>query len=47
MEYGESGYIRLCVGAMMGDQVVHTCWNLTKEDIDKFAEYWTFAYVME
>ena len=39
--------LRLCGGAMIGSWKFFTCWNLTKEHIDKYDNYGTLEYILE
>ena len=43
----KDGYIPLCIGGVIGPSVELYCWNSTKEDVDKYAKYRTFEFVLE
>ena len=43
----KDGYLTLCGGAMFGSDRFFTCWNMTKEDIDKYDTYGTFKFIVE
>ena len=43
----KDGYLTLCGGATVGSWIFFTCWNLTKEDIDRYDDYGTFKFIIE
>ena len=47
-EHGaKNGYITLCSGVMRGSQKIFFCYNTSQEELDKYATYQTFDFVME
>ena len=48
-EYGaQNGYITLCAGYLMpGDTKDLFCYNVTQKELDKYATYQTFDFIME
>ena len=43
----KDGFLLLCGGATVGSWIFFTCWNMTKEQIDKFDDYGTLKFIME
>ena len=41
----KDGMLTLCGGAMIGSYKFFTCWNMTKEHIDKSDNYGTLEYI--
>ena len=43
----KDGFLTLCGGTMIGSWRLLICFNLTKEEIDKFDNYGTLEYILE
>ena len=43
----KGGFLTLCAGTMVGSWKFFTCWNLTKEEIDRYNNFGTFKYITD
>ena len=43
----KGGFLTLCAGTMVGSLRVFFCWNLTKEDIEKYDNFGSLEFITE